>query len=213
MQNHPIPLEYHALFAVGKKDRRGSVIDFKIPPVIIESSIPIDEYRSAIFKDHISDESLPMIYTQPSHFIILRPSALSHRVYVREELQKSNLHISEEFELDNFMKFADIVYLLDNEVSFHWKWRVIMRTLHDTGLQEQNKAIVFLFKDHTNNSNIMDIKKRIRINMGETPVLVKYNSIPEIALGIHHLHAPDTDRLPIEFNVLMHAKHKTSVFG
>lgn len=213
MQNHPVPQEYHALFAIGKKDRRDNIIDFKIPPVIVESPVPIDEYRSTIFRDHISDQTLPMIYTQPSHFIVLRPSALSHRIYVREELQRSNLHISEEFELNNFMKFADIVYLLDPEVSFHWKWRVIMRTLHDSGLQEQNKAVVFLFKDHINNGEIMDIKKRIRITMGETPVLVRYNGNPEIALGIHHLHAPDDDRLPIEYNVLMHARYKTSVFS
>ena len=88
-----------------------------------------------------------------------------------------------------------------------------MRVLHDTGFQDQNNAIAFILKNHGQNMSVMmGIKKRIRISIGETPVLVRYANKPEIALGIHHLHSPDFERLAIEHNTLMHARYKTSVF-
>jgi hypothetical protein len=150
-----------------------------------------------------------MVYTEVMSFIVLRPTGLQYRDLVREELLKSGLCVVEEFELENFMQFADTLYFLDPEVSFHWKWRVIIRTLHETGVQNQNKAVVFVLQD---GKNVMEVKKRIRAEIGETPVLVRYAGKPEIALGIHHLHCPDSERLAIEYNVLMHAKNKTSVF-
>lgn len=211
--NHAIPEKYHELFYIGTLDRRGNIIDFKIPPVIVDSLIPMDQYKKIIFDEHISAELLPLVHTKAERFIILRPTALVHRVFVREQLIEFGLKIQEEFELDNFMQFADILYLLDSEISFHWKWRVIMRSLHDTGIQDQNKAIVFILENQECNDMLMDIKKNIRTDMGETPVLVRYNGTPEIALGIHHLHSPDLERLTIEYNVLMHARYKTSVFG
>ena len=150
-----------------------------------------------------------MAYTEAVDFVVLRPTGLQYWDFVREELIKSGLCITEEFELGNFMQFADILYFLDPEISFHWKWRVITRTLHDTGTQNQNKAVVFVLR---NGKNVMDAKKRIRGKIGETPVLVQYAGKAEIALGIYHLHSPDSERLAIEYNVLMHARNKTSVF-
>ena len=212
-KKHPIPEEYHWIFAIGKIDRRGSVIDFKTPLVIVDSPMPMEDYKKLIFDEHVPEECLPVEYRDAKEFVVLRPTALHYRVLIREELEKSGMQIEEEFELDNFMKFADSIYLLNPEISFHWKWRVIMRVLHDTGLQDQNNAVVFLFKNQDGSVNVMDVKRRIRTNMGETPVLVRYANKPEIALGIHHLHSPDSERLAIEYNTLMHAKHKTSVFA
>lgn len=209
-QRHPVPEEYHELFAIGATDRRGNLIDFKVPPVIVDSLLPMDKHKELIFDGYIPADRLPMVYTEAISFVVLRPTGLHHRDFVREELLKSGLSITEEFELENFMQFADTLYFLDPEVSFHWKWRVIIRTLHDTGVQNQNKATVFVLG---NDKNVMDIKKRIRVEMGETPVLVRYGGKPEIALGIHHLHCPDPERLAIEYNVLMHAKNKTSIFA
>ena len=88
-----------------------------------------------------------------------------------------------------------------------------MRVLNDTCLQDQNKAVVFLLNNHNVNVDVMNVKKRMRVSMGETPVLVRYANKPEIALGIHHLHSPDSERLAIEYNALMHARYKTSVFA
>ncbi len=210
---HPIPRKYHQIFAIGKIDRRGNVIDFKTAPVIVDSPISMEDYKKRIFSEHVSAECLPIKYFKAQQFIVLRPTALHYRTHIREELRKSGMRIEEEFELNNFMKFADSLYLLNPEISFHWKWRVIMRVLHDTGFQDQNNAIAFLLKNPGENVSIMDVKKRIRVNIGETPVLVRYANKPEIALGIHHLHSPDSERLAIEYNTLMHARHKTSVFA
>jgi hypothetical protein len=212
-KKHPIPEKYHWIFAIGKIDRRGNVIDFKTPPVIVDSLISMEDYKKLIFGEHVPAECLPVRYFEARQFVVLRPTALHYRAYIREELEKSGMQIEEEFELNNFMKLADSIYLLNPEIPFHWKWRVIMRVLHDTGFQDQNNAVVFLLKSHEEGMNVMDVKKRLRASMGETPVLVRYANKPEIALGIHHLHSPDSERLAIEYNTLMHAKHKTSVFG
>jgi len=201
------------MFSIGKIDRRGNVIDFKTPPVIVDSLISIEDYKKLIFDEHVPAECLPVRYFEAKQFIVLRPTALLYRTYIREELEKSGIQIEEELELDNFMKFADSIYLLNPEIPFHWKWRVIMRVLHHTGFQDQNNAVVFLLKNCKKGTNVMDVKKHLRANMGETPVLVRYVNKPEIALGMHHLHSPDSERLAIEYNTLMHAKHKTSVFA
>lgn len=212
-KKHPVPEEYHEIFAVGKIDRRGNVIDFKTPPVIVDSPISIEDYKKLIFGEHVPAECLMVRYFEVRQFILLRPTALHYRSYIREELEKSGMRIEEEFELNNFMKLADSIYLLNPEISFHWKWRVIMRVLHDTGFQDQNRCVVFILKSHKGGTNVMDVKKRLRASIGETPVLVRYANKPEIALGIHHLHSPDSERLAIEYNTLMHAKHKTFVFA
>jgi hypothetical protein len=209
LQKHPVPKEYHKLFAIGEKDRRGNIIDFKIPPVIVDSLLPMGEHKELIFAGHVPASCLPMVYTDAMNFIVLRPTGLHHRDFVRDELLISGMCIIEEFEIKNFMQFADTLYFLDPKVSFHWKWRVIVRTLHDTGVQDQNNAVIFVLK---NADAIMNVKKRIRAEIGETPVLVRYAGKPEIALGIHHLHCPDSERLAIEYNVLMHARNKTSIF-
>ena len=212
-KEHPVPKKYHRIFAIGEIDRRGNVIDFKISPIIVDSLISIRDYRKLIFREHIPAECLAVKHLNARRFVILRPTALQYRAHIREELQKSGMQIEEEFELDNFMKLADSIYFLNPKIPFHWKWRVIMRVLHDTGFQDQNNAVVFLLKDHEGNSDVMDIKQRLRSSIGETPVLVRYANKPKIALGIHHLHSPDFERLAIEYNALMHAKHKTSIFG
>ena len=209
-QRHPVPEEYHKLFAIGDTDRRGNIINFKVPPVIIDSLLPMARHKELIFESHVPADCLPMVYTEAMSFLILRPTGLQYRGFVSGELLKSRLCIVEEFELENFMQFADTLYFLDPNVSFHWKWRVIIRTLHDTGFQNQNKAVVFVLR---NGKGVMDVKKRIRAEIGETPVLVRYAGKSEIALGIHHLHCPDLERLAIEYNVLMHARNRTSVFA
>lgn len=212
-RKHPVPSEYHKIFAIGKTDRRGSIIDFKTPPIIVDSPISINDYKKLIFNEHIPAERLPLRNSEVRRFVVLRPTALHYRTYVREELEKSGVLIEEEFELDNFMKFTDSIYLLHPAISFHWKWRVIIRVLHDTHVQDQNKAVAFVLEDHNDNKNVMDIKKRIRNSMGEIPVLVRYANKPKIALGIHHLHSPDHERVAIEYNALMHARRKTSIFA
>jgi hypothetical protein len=214
MENkHPVPKQYHRLFAIGQIDRRGNVIDFKSPLIIIDSLLPISEYKKLVLNAHIDAMSLPQNHVKTRKFMVLRPTALQYRGYVKKELQKFGLPVEEEFELNNFMKFADIIYSLNPRISFHWKWRIIMRALHDTGTQNQNKAVVFVFGNQKSALDITKIKRHIHTNLGETPVLIRHAGIPKIALGIHHLHSPDPQRLIIEYNVLMHAKNTTSVFA
>jgi hypothetical protein len=216
-KRHPVPEKYHQLLYINQTDRRGNLIDFKSPPVVVYSQIPISEYKEKVLKEHIDAESLPMIYTDAKPFLILRPTALPYVSFIREELIESGLSIYEEFKQDNFIHFSDILYKLDPNTSFNWQWRIITRSLHDTGVQDQNTAFVFLFNNEIDIDNqiesILNFKKRIRIDMGELPVVVKYNNKEEICLGLHHLHSPDPERLLIEYNVLMHAKNKTSVFS
>lgn len=57
------------------------------------------------------------------------------------------------------------------------------------------------------------LTEEIRKDIGELPVLVRFNTKIEIALGIHHLHSADNDRLDVEYNTLMHALNKTSIFN
>jgi len=86
---HPIPEEYHWIFAIGKIDRRGSVIDFKTPPVIVDSPMPMEDYKKLIFDEHVPEECLPVEYRDAKQFVVLRPTALHYRVLIREELEKS----------------------------------------------------------------------------------------------------------------------------
>lgn len=215
---HPVPEKYHRLLHIGETDRRGNLIDFKIPPVIIDSPISIPEYRAMVLEQHIDIGSLPIVYHDASCFVILRPTALPHRIFIREQLVESGLSIREEFELDNFIQLADVLYQLDLRKSFHWQWRVIMKSLHNTGTQDQNTAFVFVlehadYEIESHSQKVMDLKKQIRRDMGETPIIVRHNGKTEIALGIHHLHSPEHDAVSVEYNAVMHAKNKTSVFS
>jgi hypothetical protein len=213
---HPIPSKYHKAFYIGETDRRGNVIDFKVPPVILDSAKSMTACKSEIFGEYVSAENLSRMYNSTWPFIILRPTGLLHISFVREQLRSAGIKVVEEVELDNFMKLADSLYFLDPKIPFHWKWRVIMRTMHASGLMNQNRAVVFFLESKNPgksfHSKIMEVKKRIRVQLGELPVIVKYNRRIKIALGIHHLHSPDESRLPIEFNALMHACNKTSIF-
>lgn len=214
---HPIPSKYHKAFHIGETDRRGNVIDFNIPPVILDSAKSMTECKSEIFGEYVSAENLTRMYNSTWPFIILRPTGLLHISFVREQLRSVGIKVTEEAELDNFMKLADSLYYLDPKIPFHWKWRVIMRTMHTSGLMSQNRAVVFFLEskpsDKSYQLKIMAVKKRIRRQLGELPVIVRYNQRIKIALGIHHLHSPDESRMPIEYNALMHACHKTSIFS
>lgn len=214
---HPVPARYHSALSIGDNDRRGNRIDFKVPPVVVESPKSILEYKQMIFAEHVDAESLPMVYTEGQSFIVLRPTALPFKTWLKEEIECEGLSVSEEFEIDNFLYFSDVLYLLNPNTDFHWKWRVIMRVLHETKTQEQNLAHAFVInrgEDHVqSHERLISLKKRIRQDMGETPVIVKSNGKIEIALGIHHLHVSEFERVNIEFNTLMHAVCKTSVFA
>lgn len=198
---------------IGETDRRGKIIDFRVPPVIVDSPRPISDQKKAVFREHISAERLSMDYGNPKNFMVLRPTALPYRSYVRERLQNSDLSIYQEFSLCNFMQFADSVYQLNPQTSFHWQWRVIMRSMHETGIQDQNTAFAFILKSRKGAEHchavVTGLKNDIRRDMGEIPVIVRYKGRPKIALGIHHVHSPEIDRVSVEYNALMHAKNKT----
>lgn len=214
---HPVPAAYHQLLHIGETDRRGNIIDFKVPPVIVDSPRAIADYKETVLSEHVEAEDLPMAHTDAKCFMILRPTALACRSFVREQLAESGFSIYEEFVLDNFIRLADILYLLNPGTSFHWQWRIIMRSLHDTGTQDQNTAFAFTLEGgedpERHHAAVMDLKKNLRRDMGEMPVIVRHGGKAEIALGIHHLHVPEFERLPTEYNALMHAKNKTSVFS
>jgi len=212
---HPVPLRYHDSLYIGENDRRGNRIDFKVPPVVVQSPKQISEYRQAIFAEHVEAESLPMDYSDGFSFIILRPTALPYRNLLREELEIEGLLTHEEFVIENFMRFADTLYSLDINTEFHWKWRVIMKALHQSGTQDQNRAIAFILNNNQSQSHkkLVSLKKRLRQDMGETPVIIKKGKSVEIALGIHHLHVPEFERVKVEYNTLMHARNRTSIFA
>jgi len=214
---HPVPLRYHQPLYIGEHDRRGNRIDFKCPPIVVETPRQILEYRELISVEHVEAESLPLVYTEGLSFLVLRPTALPFRAWIREEIETEGLSICEELVIDNYMRFSDILYFLNPDTQFHWQWRVIMRTLHDSGTQDQNQAIAFVIdscKDRVKtHQQLVSLKKRVRQDMGETPVIVKSNGVVEIALGIHHVHVPEFERVHVEYNTLMHALNKTSVFA
>lgn len=214
---HPVPVRYQSALSIGENDRRGNVIDFKIPPIVVESPRLTSEYKQMIFTEHVEAEELPMVYTEGLSFIVLRPTALPFKAWLREEIEDDGMSVCGEFEINNFMRFSDVLYLLNPTTDFHWKWRVIMRVLHETKTQNQDHAYAFVIScgedQARSHDRLVSLKKRIRQDMGETPVIVKSNGAIEIALGIHHLHVPEFERVSIEFNTLMHAVNKTSVFA
>jgi hypothetical protein len=218
VHKHPVPLEYHQILFIGGTDRRGNKVDFKIPPVIIELNNPsIEKSSQKIFNNHIDINDIPLKHKDSIPFLVLRPTALNYLGYIKEMLRKYGIGIREEFLIDNFMTFSDVIYDLDPNISFHSEWRVIMHALHKHCFQNQNYAYIFLLEEKQRNrteydSVIMKFKKDIRSILGELPVIIKDNGIPKIGLGLHHLHAPGFNRVQIEYNVLMHAKNKTSIF-
>lgn len=211
---HPVPKQYHDMLFIGQNNSRGHLIDFKVPPVVVDSVRSIDECRSVVLAEHIDIKSLPFDHQQSKCFLIVRPTALPYRFYVRDLLLELGLNPSDEFELDNFMSLADVLYQVDLEKAYHWKWRIIINTLHESGAQDQNRAYVFVFEsgDHVTCDKVMMLKKKIRVDLGELPVVVKHNGEAVLALGLHHLHSPDMKDIALEFNAIMHAKNKTSVF-
>jgi hypothetical protein len=212
---HPVPKRYHEILFIGQNNSRGHLIDFKVPPVVVDSVRSIDECRSMVLAEHIDIKSLPFDHQQSKCFLIVRPTALPYRFYVKDLLLESGLVLSEEFELDNFMSLADVLYQVDLEKAYHWKWRIIMNTLHESGAQDQNRAYVYVLEkgNEITNEKVAALKKRIRIDMGELPVVVKHRDAEILALGLHHLHSPDMEHLALEYNALMHAKYKSSVFS
>jgi len=213
---HPVPDRYHEPLYIGELDRRNNPIDFKIPPVLVHSMRQISEYKNEILTNRVEAEALPMVYNQSQSFIVLRPGALAYRDWLKEEIEIDGLVIDEEIEIENFMHFADVLYLLDHSIEFHWKWRVIMRALHESGIQDQNRAHVFIInrgESHIQtHEKLTSLKKRLRQDIGETPVIIKFKGVVELALGIHHLHVPEFERVEVEYNTLMHAYNMTSVF-
>lgn len=214
---HPVPNRYHESLYIGELDRRNNLIDFKIPPVLVHSMRQISEYKNEILANRVEAEALPMIYNQAQSFIILRPGALVYRDWLKEEIEVDGLVVDKEIELKNFVHFADVLYLLDPNVEFHWKWRVIMKTLHESGIQDQNRAHIFIINTGNNHvdthTKLTFLKKRLRQDICETPVIVKFQGVVELALGIHHLHVPEFERVEVEYNTLMHAYNMTSVFA
>lgn len=212
---HPVPERYHEMLFIGKNDSKGHPIDFKVPPVIADSLKSIDECRDIVLAEHVDIKSLPFAHPEPRCFLVLRPTALPYRFFVRDLLLESGLAVDEEFGLDNFMSLADVLYQIDPNKAYHWKWRIIMKTLHESGAQNQNNAHVFVLEggDEDTCDKVTTFKKKTRSIMGELPVIVRCDSVPVLALGLHHLHSPDTNDLSLEYNALIHAKNKTSVFS
>lgn len=214
---HPVPEKYHKLLYINETDRRGNIIDFKVPPIIIHSDKSINEHKKYVLDNHINTENLPVIYTDVKPFIILRPTALVYRMFLMEELKDFGFKIIEEIELNNFILLSDILYKFDPNVSFNWQWRIITRVMHETNTQDQNKAFVFLLEaDSEINiflSKLDDFKRNMRSDMGEVPIIIKYHNQERLSLGIHHLHSPDPDRFLLEYNAIMHARNRTSFFS
>ncbi len=213
--NHPVPKKYHKLLHIGEKSRKGGIIDFKVPPVIVDSTVSILAHKETVLGEHVDIKSLPLAHPESKCFLILRPTALQYRLFVSDQLMDSGLAIHDEFELENFMRLADVLYQLDLAKPYHWQWRVIMKILHESGVQNQNKAFAFVIEDDDEavSGRVSRLKNKIRLDLGETPIIVEQGGVPKIALGIHHLHSPDASEVPVEYNALMHAKNKTSVFS
>lgn len=214
---HPVPKKYHKLLHINEADKRGNIIDFKIPPIIIYSDKSIKEHRKYVIDNHIDIRNLAMIYTDVKPFIILRPTAIIYKMFLKEKLKDHRFNIIEEIELDNFLLLSDILYKFDKNISFNWQWRIITRVMHETNTQNQNNAFIFLLEPDSYIDNFLmrlcNFKRNIRNDIGDVPIIIKYKNKKRLSLGIHHLHSPDPDRLLLEYNAIMHAKNKTSFFA
>jgi hypothetical protein len=56
---HPVPERYHEMLCIGHTNSRGHLIDFKVPPIVVDSTRSIDECRSIVLAEHIDIKSLP----------------------------------------------------------------------------------------------------------------------------------------------------------
>jgi hypothetical protein len=213
-----IPPKYREMLYVGMRNRAGEIIDYKHPPVFIHSQLTLKQYRECVFADHISIEDVPIEYTDPMSFILVRPTAMHAVGWIRDSLVGAGFRIAEEVPLGNYRKLADIIYDLSSDLHFTWQWRVIMRSLHDTGVQNQDIALAFLLRENWADEDeykvaVMDTRSRLRREIGNTPYLFMYRKEAVIGMDLHHLHAPDFSLIGVEYNVLMHAFHRTSVFS
>lgn len=212
-----IPPEFHEVLFVGKPNRAGEIIDFKHPPTFIQSEKSLAEYKDHFFSTHIPANHLPFIHGNARPFIILRPTALDYKDFVMSSLRDFGLKVSETIVLENFMKLAGCVYDLDEDLDFTWKWRALMHGLHDNDIQDQNTALVFLFDREistspTQHTYLLEARSKIRSQIGSTPYLFFHEEELEFGMDLHHLHSPDYELLAVEYNALMHAVNRTSIF-
>lgn len=185
-------------------------------PVHINLPLSLNTYKEKIFSEHIDEESIPLIYTEPKPFMIVRPTAFLYSDSVKDRLVKCGLEITQQLDIDNFIKLSDVLYVLSEEMDFTWRWRIVTRLIHERGIQNQNRARAFIFRnvferepdyDHV----VKETKLRIRNELGDTPYILQ-NLDQTTIVNLHHLHAPNFSRIQTEYNILMHAINKTSVF-
>jgi hypothetical protein len=213
-----IPPEYRKMLFVGERNRAGNIIEFHRPLVFVKSPYSREEYKRKILSEHIDASKIPLIYQRTQPFIIIRPTSLEYTAEVKQRLGKLGLIITNEINIDNFIKLSDSLYELSDDMPFTLSWRIITRALHDSGLQNQNTAVVLMIGNKFNSSNdyqlqVLDNRQKIREDIGSIPYIVQYLGETIVAMDLHHLHAPDFDRLSIEYNALMHAVNKTSIFA
>lgn len=95
---------------------------------------------------------------------------------------------------------------------------MITRLIHNIGIQNQNIARVFILRntfetEEDYNQTLRATKLKVRDELGNTPYILQNSddSIQTI-INLHHLHAPNFERVQTEYNILMHAINRTSVF-
>lgn len=186
--------------------------------MFIHSQRTLEQYRELVFAQHIPIEVVPIVHTEPRSFIVVRPTAMHAADWVRNELVKARLCIAETILLGNFRRFADIIYDLSPDMHFTWQWRVLMRSLHDTGVQNQDTALAFILDGNWTEADaykaaVIDTRTRVRKEIGNTPYLFMYQEEAVFGMDLHHLHSPDFTLIGVEYNILMHAYHRTSVFS
>lgn len=81
-------------------------------PVYIKLPLSLDDYKKRIFLEHIDGQSIPLTYTDPKTFIIVRPTGLSYSDLIRTKLINSGLEIDQQLDIYNFIKLSDVLYVL-----------------------------------------------------------------------------------------------------
>lgn len=131
--------------------------------------------------------------------MIVRPTAFLYSDSVKDKLVKCGLEITQQLDIDNFIKLSDILYVLSEQMDFTWRWRIVTRLIHEMGIQNQNRARAFIFRnvferepdyDHV----VKETKLRIRNELGDTPYILQ-NPDQITIVNLHHLHAPNFSRL------------------
>lgn len=148
--------------------------------------------------------------------MMIRPTSFLYPCLVKDKLINCGLEINQQLNIDNFIKLSDILYILSERMDFTWKCRIVTRLIHDTKIQNQNRATALIFKSVFEREPDYDhmIKKpklRIRGELDDTPYILQ-NLDQTIIVNLHHLHAPNFKRIKKEYNILMHAINKTSIF-